>query len=145
MLVRASVFVYFVFTLHWKQPKMKDIAVLCFLVQTPYLGKFWFAKLYAKISCPIKLQDFLIINISGSNASFSRIFYVEIFTKKRKHARLLLLIACVKACSATPKFVQIYQGTLRIVLGNSQVKNSIFLRFHSYNFSSQKPKCDIIQ
>ena len=52
--------------LKWK----KDITVLCFLVQPPCLGKFWFTSYMLKFSHTIRFQDSLIINILWNNNQF---------------------------------------------------------------------------
>ena len=44
---------------------MKDITVVCFPLKTPYLEKFWPSSYMVKWSLPIRLQDFLVTNISG--------------------------------------------------------------------------------
>ena len=62
---------------------MKGITVLCFSVQTQYIGKFWFTSHRPKCSHSIGLQDSLIINISGNNASVTLILLrVDIHQEK---------------------------------------------------------------
>ena len=68
-----------------------------------YLGKFQFIVIGQNVLDQSKLQDSLIINISGNKASIYLIFCMEIVTKKKQHVRLLLLIACVQAYPAMPK------------------------------------------
>ena len=49
---------------------MKHLTILCFSGQTLYLGKFCLTSYRPKYFHPIRLQDFLTINVTGRNASF---------------------------------------------------------------------------
>ena len=55
---------------------MEDIALFSFPVRTHYTEKSWFTSHRPKYSHSIRLQDSLIINITGSNAS------VTFFTRR---------------------------------------------------------------
>ena len=45
-------------------------------------------------SCPIKLHDSLVINITGRNQLISLIFCMDILIKGRQHLRLPLFVGC---------------------------------------------------
>ena len=82
-------------------------------------------KLYRPIcSHPIRLQNSLIINVSGSKVSVSLIFCMEIFTKKKQHVRLLPFIRSAETCPAMLKHAQNYQGSLQEVFGAFLGKNN---------------------
>ena len=51
-----------------------------------------FKLLNKSCSCPIRLQDSLIINISGTKQSVSSIFRIDLVTKKNSFYRLLLSV-----------------------------------------------------
>ena len=50
---------------------------VCFLVQMSYSRNFCFKNYWPKCCNPIKLQDYLIIDVSGRNALTSLIFCME--------------------------------------------------------------------
>ena len=88
--------------------KVKDFIILSFLVQTPYLGKFYLTSYIPKCSHPIRFQGSLIISVSGRKGLIYLFFYMEIFSKDRQRLRLLLLVGCIQACPVTPSSPQIY-------------------------------------
>ena len=71
--------------LKWK------VLQFCLLVQTSYLEKFCFTSYRAKCSHPIRLQDSLIINISGKNTMVSSVPNLEyiliILDRWKRHFR----------------------------------------------------------
>lgn len=58
------------------------------------LGKIRFFCYSPKYSKRIRLQDSLVINISGSSQSISQIFCMEMIIKGRQHVRLPFLVGC---------------------------------------------------
>ena len=99
----------------WKKPKMKDLTIYCFHEQTPLiLGKFSFTSYTPKNSFPIRLQDSFIINITGRIASLSLIFCISIFTIERQHLRLLILVGCVQAFTATVCYYHVTYETCHV-------------------------------
>ena len=76
----------------------------------------------------IRLQDFLTTNISGSNASISLIFCVEISLRRGYHMRLSLLVGCLQACLTTPKFADIFLVSLWLILGAFPGRNNSELK-----------------
>ena len=59
---------------YWICSIMKIYIICCVLVQVSYLGKFWFLRYGPKCAQPIRLQDFLINNISRTNQWNNLIF-----------------------------------------------------------------------
>ena len=57
----------FINNFHWICSIMKIYIICCVLVQVSYLGKLWFLRYGPKCSQPIRLQNFLINNISRTN------------------------------------------------------------------------------
>ena len=112
--------------------KVKDFIILSFLVQTPYLGKFYLTSYIPKCPHPIRFQDSLIINASGRKGSIYLIFHMEIFTKDRQRLRLLLLVGCIQVCPVTPSFPQIYSTSALSSCG-SMVRSKLILNERSVN------------
>ena len=86
----------------WKE-SIDLLNLLIFLLGDGHQGKvvseiiLWLG-VVTLASCPTKLQNFCIINISGTNWVTSRIFFKEIIIKKREYLKLPLLVECVKVC-----------------------------------------------
>ena len=53
---------------------MKNLATLCFPVETSYLKKAYFTSYKLKWSHPIRLQDSLVINICGRKPPVASVF-----------------------------------------------------------------------
>ena len=68
----------FAINFYWICSIMKIFIICCVLAQIPYLGKFWFLRYGPKCSQPIRLQDFLINNISRTNQWNSLVFCILI-------------------------------------------------------------------
>ena len=64
----------FINNFYWICSIMKIYIICCVLVQVSYLGKFWFRRYGPKCSQPVRLQDFLINNISRTNQWNNLIF-----------------------------------------------------------------------
>ena len=89
----------FVITFCWQQPKIKDLAILCFPIQTPSQekstskvigqnsGKICFTSYMPKCAHLVKLQDSLIVNASGRDTWIQLTFCIKIVTKGRQHLR----------------------------------------------------------
>ena len=92
---------------------MKDITILCVPVQALYLRKLWFTSYVSKCSPPIRLQDSLIVNISGRMIWILSIFSMKIFTQWRQHLKLLLLVRCL----GIPSYAQTCMDLQRVPLG----------------------------
>ena len=72
-----------------RYPKTKTHTILCFPVQTPYLGKLWFSSKKPLRSHPTRLQDILIMKISERNGLISLFFCMEMSIKESWHLQLL--------------------------------------------------------
>ena len=73
---------------------MKDIVATCFPVQTPYFENFWFTSYWPNYFHPIRLQDSLIMNTSGSNGSIYLIFLHWDIHQEKVACETTTLVGC---------------------------------------------------